>query len=316
VSSAHISLESIARGGKRALAQALAALEAEAQAPQTVALLDRAYAAPRARVIGLTGPPGVGKSTLVNALIAHWRAAGLSVGVIAVDPSSPVSGGALLGDRTRLATDPDDDGVFVRSMAARGRLGGLAQLTIASAVLMRALFDRLVIETVGVGQSESDIVHVADTTVFCVQPASGDSLQFMKAGIMEMPDIVAVNKSDMGAAAERAAADVRAALTLGQGAAPHWAVPVVRLSAAKGEGIEELVDKLDAHFTMLDDRAVLAARRLGQAQHWVRDAVRDRFGTFGLERAGFAVRLADGDEPFSMLGRLEALLGRTGGDGS
>ena len=157
-------------------------------------------AQPRAHVVGVTGPPGVGKSSLCAALVAAWRKDGKTVGVIAVDPSSKASGGALLGDRVRIVHDPADDGVFVRSMAARDRLGGLADQTLAAMVVMRALFDRVLIETVGVGQSETDVAGVADTVVFCVQPGSGDSLQFMKAGIVEIPHLIVVTKADLGAA--------------------------------------------------------------------------------------------------------------------
>src|SRR5580658_6223287 len=140
-----------------ALAAALARLEQAPEAEATLALLDAAYGSPRAHVVGVTGPPGVGKSTLIGALISAWRRAGETVGVVAVDPSSRVSGGALLGDRTRLRTDPEDEGVFVRSMAARDKLGGLAALTVSAMVLMRALYDKVIIETVGVGQSETDV---------------------------------------------------------------------------------------------------------------------------------------------------------------
>src|SRR5690606_22751664 len=202
------------RGDKTLLSQALAALEREPESGATLSLLDEAWNAARAHVIGLTGPPGVGKSTLAGALIRHWRVAGISVGVIAVDPSSRKTGGALLGDRTRLRSDPDDPHLFIRSMAARDRLGGLADLTLSAMIVMRALFDRVLVETVGVGQSETDIADAADSVIFCVQPGSGDGLQFMKAGIVEIPDIVAVTKSDLGPAAERARSDVAGALTL------------------------------------------------------------------------------------------------------
>ena len=210
------SLAELCAGGKPAIARALAAIEQYTDDPAVIALLDAAWAAAQAHVIGLTGPPGVGKSTLINALLKTWRAQGRSVGVIAVDPTSRKTGGALLGDRTRLATDPEDRGVFVRSMAARGRLGGLAALTLPAMILMRAVFDIVLIETVGIGQSETDVANVADTVIFCIQPGSGDSLQFMKAGIMETPHIAVVTKSDMQAAARRAKADVEGALGLAE----------------------------------------------------------------------------------------------------
>ena len=199
---------------KRSLAASLVELERDPESAVSQKLLDEAWRTPKAHVVGVTGPPGVGKSSLCAALVAAWRRQGRTVGVIAVDPSSKATGGALLGDRVRIVHDSADSGSFVRSMAARDRLGGLADQTIAAMVLMRALFDRVLIETVGVGQSETDVAGVADTVVFCVQPGSGDSLQFMKAGIVEIPNLVVVTKADMGAAAERALADVAGALSL------------------------------------------------------------------------------------------------------
>ena len=197
-------------GGKRELASALARLEAAPDDPRSIDLLSAAYGAPpgvEARVVGLTGPPGVGKSTLAAALMHAWRAQGRTVGIVAVDPSSRTSGGALLGDRTRFDIDPEDAGVFARSMAARDRLGGLAEVTYPAVVLMRALFDVVLVESVGVGQSEAAIAHVADTVILCLQPGSGDSLQYMKAGIVEVPDILTVNKADLVTLAERTRAD-------------------------------------------------------------------------------------------------------------
>ena len=273
-----------------------------------MALLDAAYRDPRAHVIGFTGPPGVGKSTLVGALIAELRASGRTVGVIAVDPSSRRSGGALLGDRTRIATDPHDDGAFVRSMAARDRLGGLAELSVAAAVLMRAVFDVVLIETVGVGQSETDVAEAADTVVFCVQPGSGDSLQFMKAGIVEIPHLVVVTKGDVGAAAERAKSDVAGALTLAEGGAPGWAVPVLLVAAARREGLGALLEALDGHWRWLAADGGLAARRQAQAEFWLADAIRERFGREGLRRAG-VLRLAAGEAPFGRLAELTRALG-------
>ena len=213
-----MSLSALRQGGKRLLASALADLERDPDGSSTQALLAAAWHEPRAHVVGVTGPPGVGKSSLCSALVASWRNDGKTVGVIAVDPSSKASGGALLGDRVRIVTDVTDEGSFVRSMAARERLGGLADQTLAAMVVMRALFDRVLIETVGVGQSETDVADVADTVVFCVQPGSGDSLQFMKAGIVEIPHLIVVTKADLGAAAERALPNALR-LTLRTGAA-------------------------------------------------------------------------------------------------
>ena len=257
-----MTLAALRTDGKRALAAALAGLERDPESATSQVLLDAAWREPRAHVVGVTGPPGVGKSSLCAAVVAAWRRSGKTVGVIAVDPSSRTSGGALLGDRVRIAHDGSDEGSFVRSMAARDRLGGLADQTLAAMVVMRALFDRVLIETVGVGQSETDVAGVADTVVFCVQPGSGDSLQFMKAGIVEIPHLVVVTKADMGAPAERARADVSGALSLATaGGGSDWPVKVLAASSRSGAGVDRLMEALEAH------RDFLAAEgRLG----WMR----------------------------------------------
>jgi LAO/AO transport system kinase len=284
-------LAALRAGGKPALARALALIEAAPAGDAAASLLDEAYGAPLGFVIGLTGPPGVGKSTLINDLVRRWRAQGVRVGVIAVDPSSSRTGGALLGDRIRMRTDPTDDGVFVRSLATRGRLGGLADLAFPAIVLMRALFDRVVVESVGVGQSEAEIAHVADRVVLCIQPGSGDSLQFMKAGIMEIPDVAAVTKADIGAAAGRALADLKGALSLASGTD----IPCLRVSATTGEGVQALMAALAPE----PDAVGLAARRHAQAEGWLRAAVAHRFGEEGVRAVGGNLRLSQGAAPFS-----------------
>ncbi|KAF0137514.1 MAG: LAO/AO transport system kinase, partial [Xanthobacteraceae bacterium] len=263
------------------MAAALAAIETEAATEALACFLDEACLAARGATLGLTGPPGVGKSTLTNALVAGWRGVGETVGVIAIDPSSRRTGGALLGDRARISTDPADRGVFVRSMAARDRLGGLSDQTVAAMVIMRAVFDRVLIESVGIGQSEADVAMVADTVVLCIQPGSGDSLQFMKAGVMELPDVIVVTKADMGAPAQRAKADVEGALTLVARDTGTWAAPVVLVSSTTGEGLDALAAAIGAHRRWLD-AGRLAARRAAQQDQWVEEALRTRFGTAGL----------------------------------
>ncbi len=302
-----LSLAAVAAGGKAALASALARLERAPEEEATLALLDAAYAMPRAHVVGVTGPPGVGKSTLLGALVGHWRSAGRTVGVIAVDPSSRTSGGALLGDRTRLRTDPDDPGVFIRSMAARDKLGGLAALTVSAMVLMRALYDTVLIETVGVGQSETDVAGAADTVVLCVQPGSGDSLQFMKAGIVEIPHMVVVTKGDLGDAAERARSDALAVLGLAEQSAGDWRAPVLLLSALRRHGVDALAEAIAAHWRWLGEDGRLAAARRAQAAHWLTEGVREAFGREGLKRAG-ALAPAGGESPFRAAARLAATL--------
>lgn len=212
-------------------------------------------------VVGVTGPPGVGKSTLLSALVAAWRAAGRSVAVLAVDPSSKRSGGALLGDRARIVYDPEDTAVFIRSTAAGSRLGGLAPSTRAAAAALAAAFDVVVIETVGVGQSETEVAEVADTVAVVVQPGSGDALQFIKSGIMEVPDVLVVTKADLGQVALRTRRDLSAALrSLGERGTPVVAVS----SIAPVQGVDELIAALDEHRAGLDVAARrLAARRAG-----------------------------------------------------
>jgi len=205
-------------------------------------------------IIGVTGPPGAGKSTLLSALVAAWRAQGRTVAVLAVDPSSRRSGGSLLGDRARIVFDPTDPGVFIRSTAAGERLGGLAPATRAAAQALSAAFDVVVVETVGVGQSETDVADTADTVAVVVQPGSGDALQFLKSGIMEIPDVLVVTKADLGDVAMRARRDLNAALR-SVGSRDTRVVAVSSVSPIAG--IDDLIDALDAHRATLD----LTARR-------------------------------------------------------
>ncbi|HEX9558089.1 MAG TPA: methylmalonyl Co-A mutase-associated GTPase MeaB [Reyranella sp.] len=305
-----MTLSGLRQGGKRALAAALAGLERDPDSAAAQALLDAAWREPNAHVVGITGPPGVGKSSLCAALVAAWRKADRTVGVIAVDPSSKSSGGALLGDRVRIVHDSADEGVFVRSMAARDRLGGLAGQTLAAMVVMRALFDRVLIETVGVGQSETDVAGVADTVVFCVQPGSGDSLQFMKAGIVEIPHLIAVTKADLGPAAERARADVAGALSLAA-ADGAWPLRTLAVSSRSGAGLEALMAALEAHREHLSADARLALARHRQSEGWIAQSLGERFGRAGiarLGRLGFDLSLPPGAQPFERLRELAAIL--------
>ncbi|HET8978839.1 MAG TPA: GTP-binding protein [Solirubrobacteraceae bacterium] len=231
------------------------------------------------QIVGVTGPPGVGKSSLLSRMVAAWRRDGRSVAVLAVDPSSRRSGGALLGDRARIERDPADHGVFIRSTAAGDRLGGLAPATRAAATALATAFDVVVIETVGVGQSETEVADVADAVAVVVQPGSGDVLQFLKSGIMEIPDVLVVTKADLGQVATRALSDLRAALrSLG---CAETAVVAVS-SVAPPVGIEELIDALDAHQARLD---VPARRARSRRMHALADYAAE-YGDRGLRALG------------------------------
>lgn len=256
--------ERVAAGEPRAVARLITWVEDGAPSlPEALAALP---ARSPAYVVGLTGSPGVGKSTVTSALVGAYRAHGLRVGVLAIDPTSPFSGGALLGDRIRMQEHATDRGVFIRSMASRGHLGGMAAATPqAVRVLEAAGCDVVLIETVGVGQSEIDVAATADATVVLLAPGMGDGIQAAKAGILEVADIVCVNKADREGA-ESTAREVRQMLRLG-GSDDGWTVPVVLASAARGE-IEDLVAALDERRTWLaeDDRGVARRRARARAE--------------------------------------------------
>jgi GTPase len=248
----------VVAGDKRGLARAITLVEN--RDPEGDRLVAELF--PRtghARIVGMTGPPGVGKSTLIGALTAELRRASRDVGVLSIDPSSPFTQGAMLGDRIRLADHFLDPGVFIRSMATRGSLGGLAEAALQAALLMDASGkDDVLLETVGVGQGEIDIVDHADTIVLALMPGSGDSVQALKAGVMEIPDVIVVNKAEHPLA-DTMMREVRGALSLGpQG---PWKVPVVRTEASKGEGIPELLEQIDAHRRHIEETGSLAERR-------------------------------------------------------
>lgn len=232
----------------------------------------------RTRVVGVTGPPGAGKSTLIGKLIAHWRRRNLRVAVLAVDPSSPFSGGAVLGDRLRMADHGADDGVFIRSMAARGHLGGLARAAGDAIVVLDAMpWDILLVETVGVGQNETEIMRHAMVVVLVQTPMGGDDVQAAKAGIMEIGDIFVVNKSDHPDAG-RTARLIDDVIARGQRLHPErvWRPPVLKTRAAQGEGVTELADQIDRCFATLEQHPELArARLLERARHRIGQLLRD-----------------------------------------
>lgn len=259
-----------------------------------------------AQIVGVTGPPGAGKSSLLSALLPLWRAGGRTVAILAVDPSSKRSGGALLGDRVRIEHDPRDDGVLIRSTAAGGRLGGLAVATREAVDALASAFDIVVVETVGVGQSETDVEEVSDQVAVVVQPGSGDVVQFLKAGIMEVPDVLVVTKADLGEVALSAKRDLAQALA----ALGSRDVPVIAVSSLPPpRGMEELQGVLDAHHEQLD----VAARR-------VRSRRLSALREFAAERGELALRALGGrretegflaaQDPAADVGALVAALER------
>ncbi len=236
----------------------------------------------QAQVVGITGSPGVGKSTSTNALVTELRKAGKRVGVLAVDPSSPFSGGALLGDRVRMQEHALDSDVFIRSMASRGHLGGLAWTTPqALRVLDAAGCDVILVETVGVGQSEVEIAGLADTTLVLLAPGMGDGIQAAKAGILEIGDLYVVNKADRDGA-DQVRRDLRSMLALAERREGAWKPPIVKTVAAKGEGLDEVAAEIDRHFAWLADSGELARRRTRRARDEIEaiavTALRARWG--------------------------------------
>jgi LAO/AO transport system kinase len=261
-------------GDPRAIARAISLIEDESASAAD--LIRQVFPrSGRAYLIGVTGPPGAGKSTLVDKLTERIRATGATVGIVAVDPTSPFSGGAILGDRVRMQAHAGDAGVFIRSMATRGHLGGLARATTEVAVVLDASGkDIVLIETVGVGQDEIDIVRTADVSIVTVVPGSGDEVQALKAGIMEIADIFVVNKADREGA-DRTVASIEALLALQSFAEGEWRPPILKTEATAGAGVEALLEAINRFRT--HTAATQGARRRARAEYRIRELIAQRF---------------------------------------
>jgi LAO/AO transport system kinase len=306
-----IDISALLRFERKAIAAALNLLEDRRPARQrdAVALLDELTPLPApAHVVGITGPPGVGKSSLIARLIETATRDGRRLAVVAVDPSSKVSGGALLGDRGRMQVPPHAP-VYIRSFAARDRLGGLSREAFSAVFLLRHLCDVVIVETVGVGQSETDITHIADTVVLVVQPFSGDVLQFIKAGVMEIPDVLAVNKADDEDLARKAMADVKAALSLER---QTWSRPVLAVSAVTNLHLDDLDAAISAHHHHLVSSETLTPKRAEQTVAWATSELLHEVGRRGLLMLGGPTGVKNFWEQqpaqWSALHRLDAVL--------
>jgi LAO/AO transport system kinase len=273
-------------GDKRALARGISLVENDD--PAGWELVREVYPKTgKARIVGFTGPPGVGKSTLIGALVKHARGQNKEVAVLSIDPSSPFTEGALLGDRIRLADHFLDEGVYIRSMASRGALGGLSEATLQAALLMDAAGkEEVFLETVGVGQAEIDIIDHADTVVLVLMPGSGDSVQALKAGIMEIPDVIVVNKANHPLT-DSMVREIKGVLALGP--PTDWDVPVLRTEAIAGEGVEELAVQIDAHHDYITSAGTLAERRR-------RNLMNEVLGLATIRMRRELERSLDGDE--------------------
>ena len=291
-----IDYKAVLAGQKTAVARALNLLEDRrpemaAEVRKVAAYLSRSAKADR-HVIGITGPPGVGKSSMISCLIEQYRAQHKTVGVIGVDPSSLKSGGALLGDRIRIRYRPDDEGIFIRSLSAGGHLGGVTGNIRQLLVLFEAVYDIIILETVGVGQSETDVANVVDTVISVIQPGSGDTLQFMKAGIMEIPHILVINKADRKEAALKAFYDLKTAAGYMTADNEGWQPEVLMTSATDDQGFDELIAALKRHRTLLASRGI-DKRRSRKLHRSILSAVKAEYGRFGIQLLGGEQQILD-----------------------
>jgi len=287
------------------LSKMLEKIEVDGNSPENVELLDKFHSKPKSHVLGITGPPGVGKSSLIDKLISIIREKKKTVGVVAIDPSSSKSGGALLGDRTRFQLDPNDGGVYVRSMAAKDYLGGVSELTYPTMTVMRSKFDFLIIETVGVGQSETSIKDIVDTVILCVQPGSGDTIQFMKSGIFEIPDLVVITKCDMEKLSNQTFSDLSGSSSYFKDK-NAWDIKIILTSSHKNIGFNSLIKEIENRWRWLIKENVLNINRSSQDLQWMKNSIIREFGMKGLEKGLKKINYKK--NPFLELSRIFKIL--------
>ena len=287
------------------LSNLLEQVEINRETKKIISQLDALHSKAKSHVIGITGPPGAGKSSLVDKLIGEIRKNKKSVGIIAIDPSSSKSGGALLGDRTRLLLDPNDNDVFVRSMAAKDFLGGLSELTFPTMTVMRSIFDFVIIETVGVGQSETNVKDLVDSVILCVQPGSGDTIQFMKSGIFEIPDIVVVTKSDIEKIANLTYSELNKSKNYFK-STDDWNIEIIKTSVVKNIGIDFLFKEIDRRWLWLKNNKKIQHQRIDQDISWITKTIMREFGTNGVKKIDKLLTYKE--KPFSSLQKLKKKL--------
>ena len=287
------------------LSNILEKIEIDGNSLENIKLLDNFHSKPRSHVLGITGPPGAGKSSLIDKLITIFRKKKKTVGVIAIDPSSSKSGGALLGDRTRFQLNPNDGGVYVRSMAAKDYLGGVSELTYPSMTVMRSKFDFLIIETVGVGQSETSIKDIVDTVILCVQPGSGDTIQFMKSGIFEIPDLIVVTKCDMEKLSNQTFSDLSGSSSYFKNK-NEWDIKIILTSSHKNIGLNSLDKDIEYRWKWLNKENRLNKNRYLQDIEWMKSSIIREFGLTGLKRGFKEINYKK--NPFSELANISKVL--------
>ena len=260
--------------------------------------LDNFFNSPKGHVVGITGPPGVGKSSMINRLIKVLRKRDLSVGILAVDPSSKKSGGAILGDRARFEIDPKDDKIFTRSLATKNFLGGISEMTFPYMNVLRSIFDIVIIETVGVGQSEVSIEDIVDTVIFCVQPGSGDSLQFIKSGIIEIPNIICVTKSDLSILANNTISDIESVKKFFMNKNGQDLI-TISISSRTNQGFDNLDKSLNDRWLWLKNKRNLKKHRLKQGEKWLNNNLINKFGIEGFKKIENIINYSN--NPFLLL---------------